>query len=75
MHISYPNDADLASAKSRGVSAGGFILVHGQADGTGWLSLITQGFNWTNGCIALSNSEMDELLDLIEVGTKIIIEW
>ena len=75
MHISYPNDADLAGAKYRGVSAGGFIMVHGQRNGVGWLSLITQGFNWTNGCIALTNSEMDEFMELVQVGTRIRIVW
>ncbi len=75
MHINYPNEADLDNAKRKGVSAGGFIMVHGQRNWLGWLSGITQNFNWTNGCIALTNSEMDEFMDLVKVGTKIQIEW
>ncbi len=75
MHISYPNKADTAGAKSRGVSAGGFIMVHGQRNFLGWLSSITQNFNWTNGCIALTNSEIDQFMELVKVGTKIEIEW
>ena len=75
MHISYPNSADLANAKKLGVSAGGFIMVHGQRNKLGWLSSLTQEFNWTNGCIALTNDEMDEFMDLVKVGTKIQIEW
>lgn len=75
MHISYPNDRDIAAAKARGVAAGGFIMVHGQRNGLGWLAPLTQRFNWTNGCVALSNSEMDEFLELVNVGTTIAIEW
>ncbi len=75
MHISYPNQADLENAKNKGFSAGGFIMVHGQRNYLGWLSAITQRFNWTNGCIALTNSEMDEFISLVKVGTEIKIEW
>lgn len=75
MHISYPNEQDKANAKNLGVSPGGFIMVHGQRNGFGWLAPIAQWFNWTDGCIALTNSEMDEFMELVNVGTKIQIEW
>ena len=75
MHISYPNEADIENAKKLGVSPGGFIMVHGQRNGLGWLSLVSQNFNWTNGCIALTNSQMDEFMELVKVGTKIEIQW
>ena len=75
MHISYPNKSDEDHARNLGVSAGGFIMVHGQRNWLGWLAPITQRFNWTNGCIALTNSEMDEFMDLVSVGTKIQVEW
>ncbi len=75
MHISYPNEIDIKNAKSLGVSAGGFIMFHGQRNWFGWISLIAQNFNWTNGCIALTNSEMDEFMALVKTGTKINIEW
>lgn len=75
MHISYPNTKDVEEAKKRGVSPGGFIMVHGQKNRFGWLSFITQRFNWTNGCIALTNPEMDEFMRLVNVGTKIEIVW
>jgi len=75
MHISYPNAADKAQAKERGVSPGGFIMVHGQRNYLGWLSAIAQNFDWTNGCIAITNDEMDEFMRLVSVGTKIHIEW
>jgi murein L,D-transpeptidase YafK len=75
MHISYPNEIDKSRAEKNGLSPGGFIMVHGQRNNLGWFSAITQNFNWTNGCIALKNSEMDEFLELVKVGTKIQIEW
>lgn len=75
MHISYPNQVDIANAQIKGVSPGGFIMVHGQRNWLGWLAPIMQLFNWTNGCIALTNSEMDEFMALVDVGTKIQIEW
>lgn len=75
IHISYPNNKDIENAKYRRVSPGGFIMIHGQRNWLGWLSLITQRYNWTNGCIALTNSEIDEFMDLVKVGTEIDIEW
>lgn len=75
MHISYPNATDIQNAESKGVPPGGFIMVHGQRNGLGWLAPITQNFNWTNGCIALTNSEMDEFMELVQTGTQIQIEW
>lgn len=73
MHISYPSDEDRARAKARGVDPGGFIMVHGQRNGFGWSGWLTQRFNWTDGCIALTNREMDEFLALVPVGTEILI--
>ena len=75
MHVSYPNQADVENAEKLGVSPGGFIMVHGQRNWLGWLAPIMQNFNWTNGCIALTNSEMDEFMDLVAVDTPIDIAW
>lgn len=75
MHISYPNQKDIKEAKRKGVSPGGLIMVHGQSNRPGWLSSTAQRTNWTDGCIALTNSEMDEFMALVKVGTEISIEW
>lgn len=75
MHISYPNQQDIESAKKRGVPPGGFIMIHGQKNGLEWMTAISQNFNWTNGCIALTNTEMDEFMKLVATGTKIQIDW
>ncbi|WP_286717612.1 L,D-transpeptidase family protein [Thalassolituus sp. UBA2009] len=74
MHISYPNAADVAEAENNGIAPGGFIMVHGQRNGLGWLAPLVQYFNWTNGCIALTDAEMDEFMNLVSIGTTIRIE-
>ncbi|MFT0211268.1 L,D-transpeptidase family protein [Pseudomonas sp. F1_0610] len=73
MHISYPNAIDKKNAKARGVSPGGLIMVHGQPNGYEQFSSLTQQRDWTDGCIALTNEEMDEFLSLVKVGTLISI--
>ena len=75
MHISYPNVEDEAKAEELGVSPGGFIMVHGQKNGLVWLSFLFQKFNWTDGCIALTNSDMDDFMERVDVGTPIEIHW
>jgi murein L,D-transpeptidase YafK len=73
IHISYPNENDTRRAETRGVNPGDFIMIHGQKNGLGWLSIISQRFNWTNGCIAVKNSEMDEIWQSVDAGTPIEI--
>jgi murein L,D-transpeptidase YafK len=75
MHISYPNRTDLKSAKDRGVNAGSFIMIHGQKNLISLSSTFKILSDWTNGCIALSNGEMDEFLSLVPTGTLISIAW
>ena len=74
IHISYPNEQDKKRAKEKGVNPGGLIMIHGQKNGYGWLGFITQSFNWTDGCIAVKNIEMDEIWISVNVGTPIIIK-
>jgi murein L,D-transpeptidase YafK len=74
IHISYPNERDKKRAKETGDNPGGSIMIHGQKNGLGWLSWITQHFNWTDGCIAVSNSEMNEIWEAVNVGTPIEIK-
>lgn len=74
IHISYPNEADKKRAKKMGVSPGGYIMIHGQKNGFGRVAFITQHFNWTDGCIAVSNHAMDEIWLAVDVGTPIEIK-
>lgn len=75
MHVSYPNDRDSADALARGAAPGGLIMVHGQRNRLGWLAWISRYVDWTDGCIALSNAEMDEFMALVKTGTHIEIQW
>ncbi|MFC3185288.1 murein L,D-transpeptidase family protein [Shewanella intestini] len=72
-HISYPNDEDKLRAKALGISPGGFIMIHGENPQSALPPLEAQKYNWTNGCIAVTNKEMDELWQIIEPGTPIEI--
>ncbi|KPZ67817.1 L,D-transpeptidase catalytic domain [Shewanella sp. P1-14-1] len=73
IHISYPNEEDRLRASALGVSPGGMIMIHGQNPNSPLTPEQAQQFNWTNGCIAVTNKEMDELWLVIEEGTPIEI--
>jgi len=73
IHVSYPGPRDRARAKRLRVSPGGAIMIHGQPNWWGWLSLIRQRFDWTAGCIAVSNGDMDEIWEAVKPGTPIEI--
>ena len=73
IHISYPNAKDRENARKRGVDPGGHIMVHGQRNGYEVFSVFAQLFNWTNGCIALSNRDMDVVWQTVNPGTPIEI--
>lgn len=70
LHISYPNAADRAFAESRGRSPGGAIFIHGQPNA---LPAGRIPGDWTDGCIAVSNSEIELLWRAISDGTSIEI--
>jgi len=74
IHISYPNAEDRLRAKNRKLDVGGDIMIHGQRNGWGWVAPITQWFNWTDGCIALTNRDMDAVWRAVEIGTPITIQ-
>ena len=73
IHISYPNALDQENARSLGVDPGGDIMIHGQANGWQWAGFFTQLVNWTDGCVALTNSNMDQVWNAIDSGTPIEI--
>lgn len=71
IHISYPNDEDSLRAAQFGGAPGGLVMIHGQpADG---FRGSNPYFDWTEGCIALSNREMDEIWAAVDDGTPIEI--
>ena len=73
IHVSYPNIQDKVRARERSVDPGGNIMVHGQKNGLGWLWPIARFFDWTDGCIALRNGDMQKVWDAVEIPTPIEI--
>ncbi len=61
LHISYPNAQDHSAAVKRGVSAGDLIMIHGLRNGLGFLGRLHRIADWTNGCIAVTNAEIEEI--------------
>lgn|SRR5579871_1820023 len=74
LHLSYPNAADRERAKKLGVSPGGDVEIHGLGKQWGWLGASHRLKDWTDGCIAVTNEEMDEIYPLIKVGTPVEIK-
>jgi len=73
LHISYPNADDINKAKSSGRLPGKDVMIHGLPRGYEDLGRLSTRVNWTNGCIAVSNEEMDEIWRLVPDGTPIDI--
>ena len=73
LHISYPSDGDSARAAERGVFAGFDIMVHGIRNGFGWIGAFHRWKDWTIGCIALTDEEIEELWRVTPDGTIIEI--
>ena len=69
--ISYPNEQDRKHAVSLGKSPGGQIKIHGPKNGLGWIGRFHLLFDWTLGCIAVTDEDIDELYENIEIGTPI----
>ncbi|WP_374334410.1 murein L,D-transpeptidase family protein [Leeia sp.] len=73
IRISYPNAEDRARAASRGVNPGGDIFIHGQPNQSRWPESVLQEVDWTDGCIALRNADMQAVWDRITVPVSIEI--
>ena len=74
LRISYPNSQDRADAARRGVSPGGLIMIHGTPDYLGMLQATGAMRDWTAGCIAVSNAEIEEIYKKVRIGTPIVIK-
>lgn len=73
LHISYPNQADRERARKLGVAPGGDIMIHGLPNGYAAIGKAHLLHDWTDGCIAVTNAEMDEIWKLVPNGTPIEI--
>lgn len=71
--ISYPNESDLKHAEKLGKPTGGLIKIHGLRNGIGLIGKFHRFFDWTLGCIAVTNREIKELYNNVPIGTEIEI--
>jgi murein L,D-transpeptidase YafK len=73
LHISYPNEKDKMRAKELGVSPGGDIMIHGIKNSFSWVGTSHAEVDWTKGCIAVTDEEMEEIYKLVPNGTIVEI--
>jgi murein L,D-transpeptidase YafK len=71
--VSYPNQTDIKNAEKLGKSAGGDIKIHGLRNGIGFIGKFQRWTDWTAGCIAVTNNEIDELYANVKIGATIEI--
>ena len=74
LHISYPRADQVKAARLRGEPPGGLVMIHGLPNGQGWLGRLHRVSDWTNGCIAVTNDEIEELWRVVPNGTRIEIK-
>ena len=74
LRIGYPTPSQVAAAHARGVDPGGDIMIHGIRHGLGWLGPAHRLIDWTRGCIAVTDSEMDEIWSAVPNGTPLEIQ-
>lgn len=74
LHISYPNERDKKRAKEIGAPPGGNIMIHGIKNGLGWVGRFHTWLDWTKGCIAVTNEEIEEIYKLVPNGTVVEIK-
>jgi tetratricopeptide (TPR) repeat protein len=73
LHISYPNEKDKQRAKELGVSPGGDIMIHGIKNGFSWVGDAHTEVDWTKGCIAVTDKEIEEINTFAPIGTTVEI--
>jgi murein L,D-transpeptidase YafK len=73
LHISYPNAEDRSRAAKLGVPPGGAIMIHGLPNGMGWIGSAHRFYDWTLGCVAVTDPEIEEIWNLVPVGTPVEI--
>ncbi len=73
LKISYPSEQDKRKARKIGVNPGNNIMIHGIKNGLEFVGKAHTLLDWTKGCIAVTNEEMDEIYDAVKIGTKVEI--
>ena len=73
LRVSYPNATDQAAAAKRKCKPGGDIFIHGLPNGKGWIGKGHTLYDWTLGCIAVTNQEIEEIWRLVPNGAAVEI--
>jgi len=73
LHISYPNERDQELARIQRVTPGRDIMIHGLGEDFSWMGSLHYVFDWTDGCIAVTDDEIEEIWKLTPVGTPVEI--
>jgi tetratricopeptide (TPR) repeat protein len=73
LHISYPNEKDMKRARELGVSPGGDIMIHGLKNGFSWIGDAHTSLDWTKGCVAVTDEEIEEIAGMVPDGTVVEI--
>lgn len=73
IRVSYPNERDITYARERGLDPGGKIMIHGLPNSVEPQRVGHPLIDWTQGCIAVTNGEMDEIWSMVDPGTPIEI--
>jgi murein L,D-transpeptidase YafK len=73
LRVSYPSEHDRTRAAAAGCSPGGDIMIHGLPNGYGWVGAGHRAKDWTAGCIAVTDAEIEEIWQRVANGTVVEI--
>jgi len=73
LHVSYPEQRDIERAAAAGVPPGCDIMIHGIRNGLGWIGAFHRRTDWTAGCIAVTDFEIEEIWRAVPDGTPVEI--
>ncbi len=74
LHLSYPNAADRARAAAAHRPPGGDVEIHGLPPSAAYLGGLHRAVDWTDGCIAVTDAEVEEIYKLVPMGTPVEID-
>lgn len=73
LHLSHPDAHDVEASAAHGAAPGGGIMIHGLKDGLRWIGSEHRRFDWTAGCIGVTDAEIEEIWRLVPDGTPVLI--
>lgn len=74
LHLSYPSAEDRLRARKLGTSPGGDVEIHGLGKAYGWVGARHRMRDWTDGCVAVTNEEIEDIFKMVAVGTRVEIK-